>query len=138
MAAAEAIDEQYDAPDFGVDKSGQNEAQNAEGESDEQPAQEAQPEENAEPDDGSEPALVEPEEEPQAVEQPKEEYVNIQNPEDDEIYEAPRKPSTPQEQMQWAIDSIEKRAKYLDEPNVISDEAIDDIVSQISFYDDDE
>ena len=40
--------------------------------------------------------------------------------------------------MQWAIDSIEKRSKYLDEPNVISDEAIDDIVSQISFFDDDE
>ena len=114
------------------------EAQNAEGESTEQSAQEAQPEENAEPDDGSEPALVEPEEEPQTVEQPKEEYVNIQNPEDDEIYEAPRKPSTPQEQMQWAIDSIEKRSKYLDEPNVISDEAVDDIVSQISFFDDDE
>ena len=40
--------------------------------------------------------------------------------------------------MQWAIDSIEKRSKYLDEPNVISDEAVDDIVSQISFFDDDE
>ena len=105
---------------------------------DAQPPQAAQPEVNEAPDDGSEPALVETEEEPQAAEQPGEKYVNIQNPEDDEIYEAPRKPSTPQEQMQWAIDSIEKRAKYLDEPNVISDEAIDDIVSQISFYDDDE
>ena len=40
--------------------------------------------------------------------------------------------------MQMAIDSIERRSKYLDEPNVISDEAIDDIVSQISFFDDDE
>ena len=36
-----------------------------------------------------------------------------------------------------AIDSIERRSKYLDEPNVISDEAIDDIVSSISFFDDD-
>ena len=156
MAAAEAIDEQYDAPNFGIDKSEQNAAQQPQGEveqapeesaqpeenpqqaEDAQPPQAAQPEVNEAPDDGSEPALVETEEEPQAAEQPGEKYVNIQNPEDDEIYEAPRKPSTPQEQMQWAIDSIEKRAKYLDEPNVISDEAIDDIVSQISFYDDDE
>ena len=37
-----------------------------------------------------------------------------------------------------AIESIERRSKYLDEPNVISDEAVDDIVSQISFFDDDE
>lgn len=118
MAAAEAIDENYDAPNFGVDKS--------------------QKEDNY--DDGNEPAIVEPEEEPvEAEPEPaKEEYVNIQNPEDDEIYEAPRKPSTPQEQMQMAIESIEKRSKYLDEPNVISDEAIDDIVSQISFFDDEE
>ena len=64
--------------------------------------------------------------------------MNIQNPEDDEIYEAPRKPSNHQEQMQWAIDSIEKRSKYLDEPNVISDEAVDNIVSQIKFFDDED
>ena len=38
--------------------------------------------------------------------------------------------------MQHALDSIEKRSKYLDEPNVISDEAVDDIVSQISFFND--
>ena len=38
--------------------------------------------------------------------------------------------------MQMAIDSIEKRSKYLDEPNVMSDEAIDSVVSQISFFDD--
>ena len=63
--------------------------------------------------------------------------MNIQNPEDDEIYTEPPKPSTPQERMQMAIDSIERRSKYLDEPNVISDEAIDDIVSSISFFDDD-
>ena len=37
-----------------------------------------------------------------------------------------------------AIDVIEKRSKYLDEPNVISDEAIDDALSSISFYDDNE
>ena len=116
MAAAEAIDEQYDAPNFGVDKSA------------------GEPE----PDDGHEPAIVETDDEPAAVEPPAEQYVDIQNPGDDEIYEAPEKPRTPREQMQWAIDSIEKRSKYLDEPNVISDEAIDDIVSQISFFDDEE
>ena len=122
MAAAEAIDENYDAPNFGIDKS----------------------KPSAETDDGSEPALIEnipeepapqPESEPETA---KEEYVNVQNPEDDEIYQEPRKPETPQERMQMAIDSIERRSKYLDEPNVISDEAIDDIVSQISFFDDDE
>ena len=37
-----------------------------------------------------------------------------------------------------ALESIERRSKYLDEPNVISDEAIDDIVSQISFFDDED
>lgn len=120
MAAAEAIDENYDAPNFGIDKS----------------------KPSAEAGDGSEPALVEniPEEEPASQPEPEtadEEYVNIQNPEDDEIYTEPRKPSTPQERMQMAIDSIERRSKYLDEPNVISDEAIDDIVSSISFFDDD-
>ena len=120
MAAAEAIDENYDAPNFGIDKS----------------------KPSAEADDGSEPALVEniPEEEPASQPEPEtadEEYVNIQNPEDDEIYTEPRKPSTPQERMQMAIDSIERRSKYLDEPTVISDEAIDDIVSSISFFDDD-
>ena len=120
MAAAEAIDENYDAPNFGIDKS----------------------KPSAEADDGNEPALVEniPEEEPASQTEPEtadEEYVNIQNPEDDEIYTEPPKPSTPQERMQMAIDSIERRSKYLDEPNVISDEAIDDIVSSISFFDDD-
>ena len=121
MAAAEAIDENYDAPNFGIDKS----------------------KPSAEADDGNEPALVEniPEEEPASQpesETADEEYVNIQNPEDDEIYTEPRKPSTPQERMQMAIDSIEKRSKYLDEPNVMSDEAIDSIVSQISFFDDED
>jgi asparagine synthase (glutamine-hydrolysing) len=37
-----------------------------------------------------------------------------------------------------ALDGIEKRSKYLDEPNVISDEAIDDIISSINFYEDDD
>lgn len=120
MAAAEAADENYDAPNFGVDKSSK--------ENDE--ANQA--------DDGNEPAIVESEEEPAPPEEKKEEYVNISNPEDDEIYEAPRKPKTPQEQVQMAIDGIEKRSKYLDEPNVISDEAIDDALSSISFYDDNE
>ena len=64
--------------------------------------------------------------------------MNISNPEDNEIYDAPKKPATPQEQMQMAIDSIEKRSKYLDEPNVISDEAVDNIVNSISFFDDED
>ena len=116
MAAAEAVDENYDAPNFGVDKS-----------------------ENVQQDDGNEPAIEEtPEEEVVQSEEKQEEYVNISNPEDDEIYEAPRKPQTPQEQVQMAIDSIEKRSKYLDEPNVISDEAVDNILSSIHLYDDEE
>ena len=124
MAAAEEIDENYDAPNFGVDKSKKND----------ESAEKAE-----EPDDGNEPAIVEPEEEPEVKEEPKkEEYVNISNPEDNEIYDAPKKPSTPQEQMQMAIDSIEKRSKYLDEPNVISDEAVDNIVNSISFFDDED
>ena len=113
MAAAEAIDENYDAPNFGVDKSDKSVA-----------------------DDGNEPAIVESEEEAVQPEVKQEEYVNISNPEDDEIYEAPKKPQTPQEQVQMAIDSIEKRSKYLDEPNVISDEAIDSIIGSINFYED--
>lgn len=140
MAAAEEIDENYDAPNFGVDKSKKNDesAENAE-----EPVKEESAEDAAEevevPDDGNEPAIVEPEEEPEVKEEPKkEEYVNISNPEDNEIYDAPKKPSTPQEQMQMAIDSIEKRSKYLDEPNVISDEAVDNIVNSISFFDDED
>lgn len=120
MAAAGAVDENYDAPNFGIDKSSKENGE----------ANQA--------DDGNEPAIVETEEEPAPPEEKKEEYVNISNPEDDEIYEAPRKPKTPQEQVQMAIDGIEKRSKYLDEPNVISDEAIDDALSSISFYDENE
>lgn len=140
MAAAEEIDENYDAPNFGVDKSKKNDesAEKAEepvkGESAEDVTEEIEVS-----DDGNEPAIVEPEEEPEVKEEPKkEEYVNISNPEDNEIYDAPKKPSTPQEQMQMAIDSIEKRSKYLDEPNVISDEAVDNIVNSISFFDDED
>ena len=132
MAAAEEIDENYDAPNFGVDKSKKNDES---AEKAEEPVKEESAEDVTEevevPDDGNEPAIVEPEEEPEVKEEPKkEEYVNISNPEDNEIYDAPKKPSTPQEQMQMAIDSIEKRSKYLDEPNVISDEAVDNIVTQ--------
>ena len=117
----------------------------------EAPADEAPAEETAEEtaekaapaDDGNEPALVETEEEPKPAENyagdsSDDEYVNISNPEDDNVYEAPKAPATPQEQMQMAIDSIEKRSKYLDEPNVISDEAINDIVSQIRFFNDED
>lgn len=140
MAAAEEIDENYDAPNFGIDKSKKNDES---AEKAEEPVKEESAEEVTEevevPDDGNEPAIVEPEEEPEVKEEPKkEEYVNISNPEDNEIYDAPKKPSTPQEQMQMAIDSIEKRSKYLDEPNVISDEAVDNIVNSISFFDDED
>lgn len=140
MAAAEEIDENYDAPNFGVDKSKKNDesAEKAEEPVKEESAQDVT-EEVEVPDDSNEPAIVEPEEEPEVKEEPKkEEYVNISNPEDNEIYDAPKKPSTPQEQMQMAIDSIEKRSKYLDEPNVISDEAVDNIVNSISFFDDED
>lgn len=140
MAAAEEIDENYDAPNFGVDKSKKNDES---AEKAEKPVKEESAEDVTEevevPDDGNEPAIVEPEEEPEVKKEPKkEEYVNISNPEDNEIYDAPKKPSTPQEQMQMAIDSIEKRSKYLDEPNVISDEAVDNIVNSISFFDDED
>ena len=140
MAAAEEIDENYDAPNFGVDKSKKNDES---AEKAEKPVKEESAEDVTEevevPDDGNEPAIVEPEEEPEVKEEPKkEEYVNISNPEYNEIYDAPKKPSTPQEQMQMAIDSIEKRSKYLDEPNVISDEAVDNIVNSISFFDDED
>ena len=140
MAAAEEIDENYDAPNFGVDKSKKNDES---AEKAEEPVKEKSAEDVTEkvevPDDGNEPAIVEPEEEPEVKEEPKkEEYVNISNPEDNESYDAPKKPSTPQEQMQMAIDSIEKRSKYLDEPNVISDEAVDNIVNSISFFDDED
>ena len=140
MAAAEEIDENYDAPNFGVDKSKKNDES---AEKAEEPVKEEFAEDVTEevevPDDGNEPAIVEPEEESEVKEEPKkEEYVNISNPEDNEIYDAPKKPSTPQEQMQMAIDSIEKRSKYLDEPNVISDEAVDNIVNSISFFDDED
>lgn len=113
MAAAEEIDENYDAPNFGVDKSKKNDES---AEKAEEPVKEESAEDVTEevevPDDGNEPAIVEPEEEPEVKEEPKkEEYVNISNPEDNEIYDAPKKPSTPQEQMQMAIDSIEKRIK---------------------------
>lgn len=140
MAAAEEIDENYDAPNFGVDKSKKNDesAEKAEEPVKEESAEDVTKEVEV-PDDGNEPAIVEPEEEPEVKEEPKkEEYVNISNPEDNEIYDAPKKPSTPQEQMQMVIDSIEKRSKYLDEPNVISDEAVDNIVNSISFFDDED
>ena len=140
MAAAEEIDENYDAPNFGVDKSKKIDES---AEKAEEPVKEESAEDVTEevevPDDGNEPAIVEPEEEPEVKEEPKkEEYVNISNPEDNEIYDAPKKPSTPQEQMQMAIDSIEKRSKYLDEPNVSSDEAVDNIVNSISFFGDED
>ncbi len=90
-------------------------------------------------DDGSEPALIENGDDDVYVEEEApEEYINISNPDDKNVYSAPRKPASHREKMKMALDSIERRAKYLDEPNVISDEAVSDIVSQISFYDEDE
>lgn len=105
--------------------------------------EEAEPQAEAEEEpafDENEPAIEE-EDEPAQLAPEKEtdksdEYVNISNPEDDKIYEAPRKPSTPQEELEMAIEAIEKRSKYLDEPNVISDEAIDNILNSIHLYDD--
>ena len=93
----------------------------------------------AEPEQEDVPVIEETEEEQPKETQPKEEeYVNISNPEDDEIYDAPRKPRTPQEELEMAIEGIEKRSKYLDEPNVISDEALNDVLSSFSFFSDDE
>lgn len=124
MAAAQAVDDSYSAPDF--EDISSSKAENTE------PAESTAEDESVfiENEDDSK-------EEPEK-EEVKEEYINISNPEDTEIYDAPRKPSTPQEQLQMTLDGIEKRSKYLDEPNVISDEAVDNIMSSISFYDDED
>lgn len=37
-----------------------------------------------------------------------------------------------------AIEALKSSSKYLDEPNVISDEAIDEIVKSIKFFDDED
>lgn len=141
MKAAESVSPDYDAPNFGVDKNTDDTSDDSQSENtsdDSEQAPEVKPEKTQDTDDGSEPAIIENEEEPKKEEKQQEEYVNISNPEDNEIYDAPRSAKTPQEQVQMALDSIEKRSKYLDEPNVISDEAVDDILSSIHFYDDDE
>ena len=69
MAAAEEIDENYDAPNFGVDKSKKNDES---AEKAEEPVKEESAEDVTEkvevPDDGNEPAIVEPEEEPEVKE----------------------------------------------------------------------
>ena len=176
MAAAEEINEEYDAPNFGVDKSLNKKGQpqdkvaedslteaveesavaddiaediakevaeveiEAEAEIETETEIEAVQEEQVDEDDS---VIIESEEDSDTAEialevSDDEEYVNISNPEDDEIYEETRKPQTPQEQVQMALDGIEKRSKYLDEPNVISDEAIDDIISSIKFFEDEE
>lgn len=124
MAAAQAVDDSYSAPDF--EDISSSKAENTE------PAESTAEDESVfiENEDDSK-------EEPEK-EEVKEEYINISNPEDTEIYDAPRKPSTPQEQLQMTLDGIEKRSKYLDEPNVISDEAVDNIMSSISFYADED
>ena len=132
--AKEAPVEEAPVEEAPVEEAPVEEAPVEETPAEEAPVEEA-PVEETPADDGSEPALVETEEEPAADDDASdEEYVNISNPEDDNVYVAPKAPATPQEQMQMAIDSIEKRSKYLDEPNVISDEAVNDIVSQIRFF----
>jgi asparagine synthase (glutamine-hydrolysing) len=132
MAAAESVDENYSAPSFDDKKSEEEISEDTEVTEE----QTEDTEQNAEIE--NEPVIIEPEEEPESPEPQPEEYVNISNPEDTEIYDEPKKPSTPHEQVQMALDGIEKRSKYLDEPNVISDEAIDDIISSIHFYEDDD
>ncbi len=71
MAAAEEIDENYDAPNFGVDKSKKNDES---AEKAEEPVKEESAEDVTEevevPDDGNEPAIVEPEEDPEVKEEP--------------------------------------------------------------------
>lgn len=123
LKAAEAVDNSYSAPDF-EDISSNNTVNSEETETTAVDENESVIIEN-EDDSKEEPVK----------EEDKEEYINISNPEDKEIYDAPRKPSTPQEQLQMTLDGIEKRSKYLDEPNVISDEAVDSIMSSISFFD---
>ncbi len=137
IAAANAISPESEKDDSKDEQQAQSPDISSVSESaDKEEPQEAQNEDNSS--DDNEPVIIEPEEEPEKEEPAPEEYVNISNPEDDEIYEAPRKASTPQEQLQIVLDGIEKRSKYLDEPNVISDEAVDSILSSISFFDDDE
>lgn len=128
LKAAEAVDNSYSAPDFKDTSPSESSDGNEQTE-------------EAQSDEDNESVIIENEDdakEETAKEEAKEEYVNISNPEDKEIYDAPRKPSTPQEQLQMTLDGIEKRSKYLDEPNVISDEAVDNIMSSISFYDDED
>ncbi len=139
MTEAEKLDENYDAPNFGIDKSEEakeiSSAEKSAPQLEENPVADVVAEEIKADD---EPVIEgEPEEPVQVEEEPKaEEYVNISNPEDTEVYDEPKKPSTPQEELEMALEGIEKRSKYLDEPNVISDEAIDEIVKSIKFFDD--
>lgn len=115
MAAAEEIDENYDAPNFGVDKSKKNDES---AEKEEEPVKEESAEDVTEevevPDDGNEPAIVEPEEEPEVKEEPKkEEYVNISNPEDNEIYDAPKSRQLPRSRCRWLLTALKKDQNIL-------------------------
>lgn len=66
------------------------------------------------PDDGNEPAIVEPEEEPEVKEEPKkEEYVNISNPEDNEIYDAPKNRQLPRSRCRWLLTALKKDQNIL-------------------------
>lgn len=115
MAAAEEIDENYDAPNFGVDKSKKNDES---AEKAEEPVKEKSAEDVTEevevPDDGNEPAIVEPEEEPEVKEEPKkEEYVNISNPEDNEIYDAPKNRQLLRSRCRWLLTALKKDQNIL-------------------------
>ena len=135
MAAAEAVSDTYKAPDFDTkeeDEKPQSEEVLTTEETEESEETSVEEEESVIVEEEVQTAEPEKQEE----EKPAEEYVNISNPEDDEVYEAPRKPRTPQEELEMAIEGIEKRSKYLDEPNVISDEALSDALSSISFFSD--
>ena len=115
MAAAEEIDENYDAPNFGVDKSKKNDES---AEKAEEPVKEESAEDVTEevevPDDGNEPAIVEPEEEPEVKEEPKkEEYVNISNPEDNEITTLRKNRQLPRSRCKWLLTALKKDQNIL-------------------------
>ena len=114
--AADAVPDAAEAPAEELTEEAAADTEPAEDE----PAEDAPAEEDAPDTDSTEAA-----EEPAADEA---------LPEDEAAPDTDDAPATPQEQMQQAIDSIEKRAKNLDEPNVMSDEA----VSQIRFFDDED
>ena len=115
MAAAEEIDENYDAPNFGVDKSKKNDES---AEKAEKPVKEESAEDVTEevevPDDGNEPAIVEPEEEPEVKEEPKkEEYVNISNPRITRFTTLRKNRQLPRSRCRWLLTALKKDQNIL-------------------------